>query len=278
MSGVPAPAVPHWYADAHTSYLAHVYDTVDGRPRDPTSPRRSRTAGGCRRRPAGPSGRPGLARDSRLPRRGRGGRATPAAPAAASRRLVTAAVGADVAAVLASPSAGGAATTRVPPSPASPGRLAVPHALGGGRAAARAWRRPRRSAAHGRPGSPGDGRGRHGPAGGHRCRDGADRRRGVGDRARPPVGGAAPAPGAPPLTTGTGPCWRRCRWSDPARCPAAVTRVRMKTMRSPFLPEMRAQSSGFVVFGRSSFSLNSSTHAVAGAPPAGPAAVSSEVA
>src|SRR5664279_4520282 len=29
-------------------------------------------------------------------------------------------------------------------------------------------------------------------------------------------------------------------------------------MRSPFLPEMRAQSSGFVVFGRSSFSANSS--------------------
>ncbi len=29
-------------------------------------------------------------------------------------------------------------------------------------------------------------------------------------------------------------------------------------MRSPFLPEIRAQSSGFVVFGRSSFSLNSS--------------------
>ena len=33
-------------------------------------------------------------------------------------------------------------------------------------------------------------------------------------------------------------------------------------MRSPFLPEIRAQSSGLVVFGRSSFSLNSSTHAV----------------
>ena len=30
--------------------------------------------------------------------------------------------------------------------------------------------------------------------------------------------------------------------------------VRMKTIRSPFLPEMRAQSSGFVVLGRSSFS------------------------
>ncbi len=29
-------------------------------------------------------------------------------------------------------------------------------------------------------------------------------------------------------------------------------------MRSPFLPEMRAQSSGLVVLGRSSFSLNSS--------------------
>src|SRR5213079_2861995 len=41
-----------------------------------------------------------------------------------------------------------------------------------------------------------------------------------------------------------------------------VMSVRMKTIRSPFLPEMRAQSSGFVVFGRSSFSLNSSTHAV----------------
>ena len=32
------------------------------------------------------------------------------------------------------------------------------------------------------------------------------------------------------------------------------TMVRMKTMRSPFFPEMRAQSSGFVVFGRSSVS------------------------
>ena len=32
-------------------------------------------------------------------------------------------------------------------------------------------------------------------------------------------------------------------------------------MRSPFLPEMRAQSSGLVVLGRSSFSLNSSTQA-----------------
>ena len=31
-------------------------------------------------------------------------------------------------------------------------------------------------------------------------------------------------------------------------------------MRSPFLPEMRAQSSGLVVLGRSSFSLDSSTH------------------
>src|SRR5882762_565327 len=40
-----------------------------------------------------------------------------------------------------------------------------------------------------------------------------------------------------------------------------VTSVRMNTIRSPFLPEMRAQSSGLVVFGRSSFSLNSSTHA-----------------
>src|SRR6056297_967943 len=37
--------------------------------------------------------------------------------------------------------------------------------------------------------------------------------------------------------------------------------VRMKTIRSPFLPEMRAQSSGFVVLGRSSFSRNSSTQA-----------------
>ncbi len=37
-------------------------------------------------------------------------------------------------------------------------------------------------------------------------------------------------------------------------------RVLMYTMRSPFLPEIRAQSSGFVVFGRSSFSLNSSTN------------------
>ena len=32
-----------------------------------------------------------------------------------------------------------------------------------------------------------------------------------------------------------------------------VTRVRMYTIRSPFLPEMRAQSSGLVVLGRSSF-------------------------
>src|SRR5690606_17242338 len=38
-------------------------------------------------------------------------------------------------------------------------------------------------------------------------------------------------------------------------------RVRMETIRSPFLPEIRAQSSGLVVLGRSSFSLNSSTHA-----------------
>src|SRR5690606_23748981 len=43
--------------------------------------------------------------------------------------------------------------------------------------------------------------------------------------------------------------------------PLPVTRVRMKTIRSPFLPEMRAQSSGLVVLGRSSFSLNSSTQA-----------------
>ena len=40
-----------------------------------------------------------------------------------------------------------------------------------------------------------------------------------------------------------------------------VISVRMKTIRSPFLPEIRAQSSGLVVLGRSSFSLNSSTHA-----------------
>ena len=40
-----------------------------------------------------------------------------------------------------------------------------------------------------------------------------------------------------------------------------VMSVRMKTIRSPFLPEIRAQSSGLVVLGRSSFSLNSSTHA-----------------
>src|SRR2546425_8958760 len=33
-------------------------------------------------------------------------------------------------------------------------------------------------------------------------------------------------------------------------------------MRSPFLPAILAQSSGFVVFGRSSFSLNSSRTAV----------------
>jgi hypothetical protein len=39
------------------------------------------------------------------------------------------------------------------------------------------------------------------------------------------------------------------------------TNVRMYTIRSPFLPEIRAQSSGFVVLGRSSFSRNSSTHA-----------------
>jgi hypothetical protein len=35
------------------------------------------------------------------------------------------------------------------------------------------------------------------------------------------------------------------------------TRVRMNTIRSPFLPEIRAQSSGLVVLGRSSFSLYS---------------------
>ena len=46
---------------------------------------------------------------------------------------------------------------------------------------------------------------------------------------------------------------------SPPRFP--VTSVRMKTIRSPFLPEMRAQSSGLVVLGRSSFSLNSSTQA-----------------
>lgn len=40
-----------------------------------------------------------------------------------------------------------------------------------------------------------------------------------------------------------------------------VTSVRMKTIRSPFLPEILAQSSGLVVLGRSSFSLNSSTQA-----------------
>ena len=37
--------------------------------------------------------------------------------------------------------------------------------------------------------------------------------------------------------------------------------VRMKTIRSPFLPEIFAQSSGLVVFGRSSFSANSSRQA-----------------
>ncbi len=37
-----------------------------------------------------------------------------------------------------------------------------------------------------------------------------------------------------------------------------VMSVRTLMMRSPLRPEMRAQSSGFVVFGRSSFSLNSS--------------------
>src|SRR5262245_59443184 len=47
----------------------------------------------------------------------------------------------------------------------------------------------------------------------------------------------------------------------PASGPLPETSVRMYTIRSPFLPEMRAQSSGFVVFGRSSFSRNSSTHA-----------------
>jgi hypothetical protein len=36
-----------------------------------------------------------------------------------------------------------------------------------------------------------------------------------------------------------------------------VMSVRMKTMRSPFLPEIRAQSSGLVVLGRSSCSRNS---------------------
>ena len=40
-----------------------------------------------------------------------------------------------------------------------------------------------------------------------------------------------------------------------------VMSVRMNTIRSPFLPAIWAQSSGLVVFGRSSFSLNSSTHA-----------------
>ena len=36
--------------------------------------------------------------------------------------------------------------------------------------------------------------------------------------------------------------------------PLPVISVRMKTIRSPFLPEIRAQSSGLVVLGRSSFS------------------------
>ena len=36
-----------------------------------------------------------------------------------------------------------------------------------------------------------------------------------------------------------------------------LIRVRMKTIRSPFLPEIFAQSSGLVVFGRSSCSLYS---------------------
>ena len=37
--------------------------------------------------------------------------------------------------------------------------------------------------------------------------------------------------------------------------------VRMKTIRSPFFPEIFAQSSGLVVLGRSSFSANSSKQA-----------------
>ena len=38
--------------------------------------------------------------------------------------------------------------------------------------------------------------------------------------------------------------------------------VRTLMIRSPLRPEIRAQSSGFVVFGRSSFSLNSSLHGI----------------
>src|SRR5690606_15420770 len=46
---------------------------------------------------------------------------------------------------------------------------------------------------------------------------------------------------------------RRCASGAPLCC----TIVRLDTIRSPFLPDTRAQSSGFVVFGRSSFSRNS---------------------
>ena len=35
------------------------------------------------------------------------------------------------------------------------------------------------------------------------------------------------------------------------------TRVRMKMIRSPFLPEIRGQSSGFVALGSTNFSRNS---------------------
>ena len=60
-----------------------------------------------------------------------------------------------------------------------------------------------------------------------------------------------------PDPTGTA---RRCTRSTcrPSLPPSSPSRVRTYTMRSPFLPEIRAQSSGFVVLGRSSFSLNSS--------------------
>src|SRR6185503_8153518 len=47
----------------------------------------------------------------------------------------------------------------------------------------------------------------------------------------------------------------------PDSLPFPLMSVRMYTIRSPFLPEIRAQSSGLVVLGRSSFSLNSSRHA-----------------
>jgi hypothetical protein len=49
----------------------------------------------------------------------------------------------------------------------------------------------------------------------------------------------------------------RSIWRPPVASSPSPNNVRTNTMRSPFLPEIFAQSSGFVVLGRSSCSRNS---------------------